>query len=458
MPPKQRSKKGELAADEQSSSSSTGRKRKRVTPTQQTETVMQSALPTIDYTLLAKHILTEQQKLTSSEGNGLAEATASQHGEASPSVIQNKEPQSSSELVNPAATTSVTNGTPQASAMVPASALGALLDNVFTESTAGSTILRTTGNCHSGTPITDLTSSTRSVLVAALSPPARYAYRHSWQLFLNYRKDPVSLPLPITDICNFIGFLFEKQYSSSSTASHISALGYVHKIINLPDPTQTFIVRKLLKGCHKLLPTQDARLPITKNIMHKILAALVFTVPQALNQVLLQALFLLCFNAFLRLGEVISKTLADKDKVLQIQDIIFSGEKCSPSAVQIVLRHHKSQQKNEPIIISIQANPSSQFCPVHNLYKYKSLFPHVSGPFFQFVNGTPVTYSYVSSELSKAIAFAGLDPKRYKGHSFRIGAATHAAQLGYSETFIQHLGRWNSNVLHRYIRIKSFQL
>ncbi|XP_061187484.1 uncharacterized protein LOC133195612 [Saccostrea echinata] len=137
MPPKKRSKKGELTADEQPNSSSTGRKRKRGTPTQQTENVMPSALPTIDYTLLAKHILTEQQKLTSSE-NGLAEATVSQHGEASTSVIQNKEPQSSSELVNPAATTSVTDGTPQASAMVPASALGALLDNVFTGEPAGS--------------------------------------------------------------------------------------------------------------------------------------------------------------------------------------------------------------------------------------------------------------------------------------------------------------------------------
>jgi hypothetical protein len=45
------------------------------------------------------------------------------------------------------------------------------------------------------------------------------------------------------------------------------------------------------------------------------------------------------------------------------------------------------------------------------------------GPFFQFAIGTPVTYSYVSNELSKIIAFAGLDAKRYKGHSFRIGAA-----------------------------------
>lgn len=303
-----------------------------------------------------------------------------------------------------------------------------------------------------------MSSTTQTILVAALSPSARLSYRRSWELFLTFRNNPVSLPLSTIDICNFIGFLFEKQYSSSSIASHVSALSYIHKIVNAPDPTQTFIVRKLLKGCHKLLPSQDARLPITLSIMHKILSALVFTVPNASNRVLLQSLFLLCFNAFLRLGEVVTKKVSDKDRVLQVQDITFMGDKNNPSAVQLVLRYHKSQKKNDPIIISIETNPVSNFCPVQYLYRYRSHFQHVSGPFFQLINGSPVTYSYVSSELSKAIAFAGLDPNRYKGHSFRIGAATHAAQLGYSESFIQHLGRWNSNALHRYIRIQSFQL
>ena len=194
-----------------------------------------------------------------------------------------------------------------------------------------------------------MTATARSILVASLSPSARSSYRNSWQLFLTYRNHPVSLPLHTIDICNFIGFLFEKQYSSSSIASHISALSYVHKILNIPDPTQSFIVRKLLKGCHKLLPSQDARLPITKNILHKILSAVVITVPQALNRVLLQALFLLCFNAFLRLGEVISKTLADTDKVLQVQDITFSGDRCNPSLqFKLFLDSIKHKRKMNP--------------------------------------------------------------------------------------------------------------
>jgi hypothetical protein len=45
--------------------------------------------------------------------------------------------------------------------------------------------------------------------------------------------------------------------------------------------------------------------------MQKILAALVFNVPQAFNRVRLQALFLLCFNAFLRLEVIITKSVSD---------------------------------------------------------------------------------------------------------------------------------------------------
>ena len=58
----------------------------------------------------------------------------------------------------------------------------------------------------------------------------------------------------------------------------------------------------------------------------------------------------------------------------------------------------------------------------------------------------------MSTQLKSAIKFVGLDPLLFKGHSFRIGAATYAAFLGYSEQLIKKLGRWNSDVFHRYIQ------
>lgn len=38
------------------------------------------------------------------------------------------------------------------------------------------------------------------------------------------------------------------------------------------------------------------------------------------------------------------------------------------------------------------------------------------------------------------MCFIGLDPKLYKGYSFCIGVATHAARMGYSENSIQKMG------------------
>ena len=61
------------------------------------------------------------------------------------------------------------------------------------------------------------------------------------------------------------------------------------------------------------------------------------------------------------------------------------------------------------------------------------------------------------SNIKAAIRFIGLNPRHYKGHSFHIGAATHASNFGYSENAIQVMGRWHSNAVRRYIRLQAFK-
>ncbi|KAJ3233174.1 hypothetical protein HDU78_006634, partial [Chytriomyces hyalinus] len=45
------------------------------------------------------------------------------------------------------------------------------------------------------------------------------------------------------------------------------------------------------------------------------------------------------------------------------------------------------------------------------------------------------------------------NPAHYTSHSFRIGGATAAANLGYTEYEIQVLGRWHSDAYMTYLCI-----
>ena len=113
-------------------------------------------------------------------------------------------------------------------------------------------------------------------------------------------KPDLSMPVTVVDVCNFIGHVFLLNYSPSSIGSHISAISHVHKVQNLYDQTQAFVTKKILKGCQSSVPSGDARLPITPEILRQLLNALAHTVPQHSLRILLRSLFLLAFHAFLR--------------------------------------------------------------------------------------------------------------------------------------------------------------
>lgn len=267
-----------------------------------------------------------------------------------------------------------------------------------------------------------------------------------------------SLPLSPAILCNFIAHLFCNGYSPNSISTHISAVSYVHKILGLSDTTNTFLVRKILQGCHYSAPNKDSRLPITAPILSRLVTGLQSAVLNNMHRILLKSIFLLAFNAFLRIGELVVKHRSHVNSVVQREYISFEFQQGSLSAVSLVLKNFKTNKSKELFQIHLKASTNTDMCPVHSLYQFIQTFQHKSGPLFQFMGGDPVTYCFVTKHLQNTIWFIGLNPAPYKGHSFRIGAATHAAQLGFSENCIQKMGRWNSDAVRRYIRINSFKL
>ena len=80
------------------------------------------------------------------------------------------------------------------------------------------------------------------------------------------------------------------------------------------------------------------------------------------------------------------------------------------------------------------------------------------GPFFRFANGAPLTKVRFTDRVRAILQDAGLPYNHFAGHSFRIGAATAAANAGLEDSTIRTLGRWHSSAFLTYIRTPREQL
>ncbi len=80
-------------------------------------------------------------------------------------------------------------------------------------------------------------------------------------------------------------------------------------------------------------------------------------------------------------------------------------------------------------------------CPVAAILSVLTVRPrHLTGPLLQHSNGSTLTSYTLVTQVKQALAAAGHDPHHYSGHSFRIVAATAAAQAGIPDHQIKMLG------------------
>jgi integrase len=260
---------------------------------------------------------------------------------------------------------------------------------------------------------------------------AQFANAHSLQV----------LPASSRTIVAFAARMFERGYSPATIASHLSAVAYYHKLYSDCDPTDTFIVRKLIQGARKLRPASDGRLPITKDILLRLINSLKFVTSSPYDQSMLSAMFCLAFYGFLRIGEITGSSA----NVLSVSNVSVVT-----TCIYIRFDHFK-HHAGQPITIVV--NSSSHPCPVKALNHYLTLRGYQGGPLFAFPGLKHLPRAYFTNMLHCCLTYLGLNPAQYKSHSFRIGAATHAALLGLSDSEIQALGRWKSGAFKKYIRL-----
>ena len=266
-------------------------------------------------------------------------------------------------------------------------------------------------------------------------------------------------------LCRFIASLAQEGLSPSTIKSYLAGVRHAQITKGFPEPAKTTTMPRL-----KLLQTGVAkaratvsvssspkqRLPITPNILAGLLSEWMApagsSADAARDLALLRAAATTCFFGFFRAGEITIPTQSSFDHRCHLAwGDVAADDKQPPAIIRIHLKRSKCDQlgKGVDVYLGRSGGPA---CPVTELLCYIAYRGPVPGPFFLFADGSPLTKAVFVSRVRSALASRGFQPDAYAGHSFRIGAATAAANAGLEDSVIRLMGLWNSDAFHRYIR------
>ena len=256
------------------------------------------------------------------------------------------------------------------------------------------------------------------------------------------------------DIREFVAWLSLKRLAPATIATHVSGVGFHYKIMGFPDPTQDFLVGKLLEGCRRDRTLGDDRLPISVSVLSHILGVLPHVCISQFEVVLFRAAMLGAFFGFMRLGEFAANSRNYwQDSLLGFSDVQFHDKGTPAATVLVNFRFTKTDKSGSPQAIRLVQSNNTFICPVKAFSEFVALRPPcLSSPFFCHFDGSALTRFQFNAVLRKALAFSGVGGARFSAHSFRIGAATTAFNLGVSCDGIKNTGRWRSDVVRTYIR------
>ena len=205
-------------------------------------------------------------------------------------------------------------------------------------------------------------------------------------------------------------------------------------------------------------PICKPRLPITFTVLRNLVNVLRRGVYSPFTDALLEAACVTAFFGFLRCGEFTVRTSFCSNSNLIVGHVVFDA---SSTSACITLQASKTDPFRQGVKIQLFCTGGTT-CPVHALATYARLRTGATTdpaePFFVEEGGSALTRSFFITKLKELLQRIGLDPALYNGNSFRIGAATTAANAQVEDHLIQTLGRWASNCYSRYIRTEPSTL
>lgn len=226
------------------------------------------------------------------------------------------------------------------------------------------------------------------------------------------------------------------QVAGDTIQKYLAALRSVH--VDRGEPVEVFDdhhVRRLVQGARNLFPARarEQRLPITKDVLYRILQPAACQSEHPVDTANLNAAFSMAFAGFLRMGEFTytPEQLRDERRLATEKPT----RRCvtlsrSLDHYRLLLPRSKTDTSNAGVQVVI-ASARDGCCPTeHLLNLYRQDPQPANAPLFR-LHDKPFSRQNVVQLLRNWLRRCNIaTPEKYKGHSFRRGAAETAHDNG----------------------------
>ena len=295
------------------------------------------------------------------------------------------------------------------------------------------------------------------MIQCAISKNTQLVYQRGFQAFKEFLSScgQAGPPANTNQVTMFVGHMSLAGYAPSTIETYVSAIKYYHKINGWPDPTNAFIMTKLLEGSRRQNGRRDTRHPLTLDLIERILPILPIICYSGYEALLFQTSLLISFHGFMRVSEF-TVDKSELGRCIQFEGVSL-GCKQSHTRVQIVIPYSKTDQMGHSQTVTIMPTSDRSYCPVSLLGQFLKVRPNRAGPLFIHKDGSYLTKHQFTVILKKGIKLIGMDQGSWGTHCIRIGATTFYSSQGATPDQLRKWGRWGdkSTVFQRYIHTKS---
>ena len=148
---------------------------------------------------------------------------------------------------------------------------------------------------------------------------------------------------------------------------------------------------------------------------------------------MLWAACLLGFFGFLRSGEFTSSH--GHNCTLEFSDVAVDRRE---NLTYMTIRLQRQTDHTGMGATIVSGRTGDELCPVGAVLAFMAIRPDISGPLFVRADGSPLSREFLVQSVRTALAGTDLDTAGYNRHSFRIEAASTAAQAGLPDSLFIH--------------------